>query len=105
MITYSLYQPEGKFADGDLWKSPKGHSPSFERVMTADGWIDAQESNGEQITQPETEQRLDNPEVPLGTNQPSQGDGDDGEMPPSTFIREEDTSVGEGVDGNTPDVV
>lgn len=111
---------------GDAWVGPR---EDFKRVLSRGGaWEnvnlgskhpDEKDHDDEQSKQPEAEQRVDSPEVSLGTGESPPGDGDDGQMSGSGHVGEgpEDAGLtelsvgdqpepivdrGEGVDGVEP---
>lgn len=123
MIYKQHHQPQGAVT-GSVWLCPH---KSFKRVLSRGGaWEnvnlgethpDEKDHDDEQSAQPETEQRLESTEVPLGTGESAPGDGDNGEAvsEPSGQRGPEDQSVGdqpepvvdrgEGFDGNGSPVV
>lgn len=118
MIYKQHHLPVGAVTIGSVWLCPHN---SFKRVLSRGGaWEnvnlgskhpDEKDHEGvesyEQSTQPETEQRVDSPEVPSGTGEPTPGNGDNGETvsEPSGERGPEDTGIGEGVDSDPPPVV
>lgn len=78
---YSLAPPPVGLQEGDEWKSPKGYSPSFERVMRGGHWVDAQESDDGKQQESGAETGRQPGEVSGGAGESSPGDGNDGQVP------------------------
>lgn len=105
---------------GDAWVCPHG---TFKRVLSRGGaWENVnlgsthpdEVNHGEQQQErPKAEQRDDEPEVPGGTGESTQGDGDDGQVSGVSTGGEENSELteepappeGEGFDGNGSPVV